>query len=197
VSLELEQIVMDFSQGLCSADSRRPQAKSHRREGRSYRPGIGPFSEADATGLALAEMRLSQPDVWDTAKSSRYPGSRQTCDLCVGEGPEWAIEVKLARVGRDNGTYEDTAVKKILSPYEDDRSAVTDCLKLAGSAFSGRKAILIYGFEDPARPLAWLIDAFELVASQRVKLGERHETRFDGLVHPIFSAGGVFAWQIV
>jgi hypothetical protein len=30
--------------------------------------------------------------------------------------------VKLARVGRDNGTYEDTAVKKILSPYEGDRS---------------------------------------------------------------------------
>ena len=79
----------------------------------------------------------------------------------------------------------------------DDRSAVTDCLKLAGSAFTGRKAILIYGFDDPVRPLAWRIDAFELVASQRVGLGERQETRFGGLVHPIFCAGGVFAWQIV
>ena len=47
------------------------------------------------------------------------------------------------------------------------------------------------------RPFAWLIDAFELVASQRVTLGPRCETRFDGLVHPIFSAGGVFGWQIV
>jgi hypothetical protein len=47
------------------------------------------------------------------------------------------------------------------------------------------------------RPFAGLIDAFELVASQRIRLGERHEARFDGLVHPIFSAGGVFAWQIV
>ena len=47
--------------GLVAADGRRPQAKSHRREGRSYRPGIGPFSEAEATQLALNEMRLLQP----------------------------------------------------------------------------------------------------------------------------------------
>jgi hypothetical protein len=35
---------------------------------------------------------------------------------------DWAIEVKLAHVGGDNGTYEDAAAKKILSPYTDDRS---------------------------------------------------------------------------
>jgi hypothetical protein len=52
-------------------------------------------------------------------------------------------------VRRDNGTYEDTAVKKILSPYEDDRSAVIDCLKLASSGFAGPGAVLIYGFDDP------------------------------------------------
>jgi hypothetical protein len=79
--------------------------------------------------------------------------------------------VKLARVGRDNGTYEDAVIKKILSPYADDRSAVTDCLKLVQSGFAGKRAVLIYGFEVPGRPLAWLINAFEAVAAQHVVLG--------------------------
>jgi hypothetical protein len=196
VSLELNELVDAFAAGLAAADGRRPQAKSHRREGRSYRPGIGPFSEADAIKLALIEMRQLQPGRWDDAGGRRYPGSRQTCDLCVGDGPEWAIEVKLARVGRDNGTYEDTAVKKILSPYEDDRSAVTDCEKLAKSGFACRKGVVIYGFDDPLRPLPWLMDAFELVAKQRVALGERHEARFLGLVHPVFSSGAVLGWEL-
>ena len=76
------------------------------------------------------------------------------CDLALGERPDWALEVKLARIGRDNGTYEDAAIKKILSPYPEDRSAVTDCQKLAGSGFAGRLAVLIYGFEDPGRPFS-------------------------------------------
>lgn len=50
----------------------------------------------------------------------------------------------MARLGRDNGTYEDTTTKKILSPYPDDHSAVTDCRKLASSSFAGRLAMLIY-----------------------------------------------------
>ena len=75
------------------------------------------------------------------------------CDLALGERPDWALEVKLARIGR-NGTYEDAAIKKILSPYPEDRSAVTDCQKLAGSGFAGRLAVLIYGFEDPGRPFS-------------------------------------------
>lgn len=197
MSVTLNELVDAFAAGLTAADGRRAQAKSHRREGHSYRPGIGPFSEADATQLTLSEMRQRQRGLWDGAGSRRYPGSRQTCDLGVGEGPEWAIEVKLARVGRDNGTYEDAAVKKILSPYEDDRSAVTDCEKLAKSDFACRKGILIYGFDDPLRPLSWLIDAFEVVANQRVVLAERKEARFSDLVHPVFSSGAVFGWELL
>jgi Integrase core domain len=45
------------------------------------------------------------------------------CDLVVGKLPELAMEVKLARFGRDNGTDEDAAIKKILSPYPEGRSA--------------------------------------------------------------------------
>jgi hypothetical protein len=92
--------------------------------------------------------------------------------------------------------YEDTAIKKILSPYEDDRSAVTDCVKLLGSTFEGRKAVLIYGFEDPARPLSWLISAFELIAAQHVMLGLRCEAPLRSLVHPVFASGAVYAWEL-
>jgi len=34
------------------------------------------------------------------------------CDLALGKLPDWAIEVKCARLGRDNGTYEDAATMK-------------------------------------------------------------------------------------
>ena len=57
---------------------------------------------------------------------------------CLGELPDWAIEVKMARHRRDNGDYENTTTKKILSPCPDDRSAVTDCRKLASSGFGER-----------------------------------------------------------
>jgi hypothetical protein len=111
--------------------------------------------------------------------------------------PDWAIEVKLARLGRDNGTYEDAAIKKILSPYPEDRSAVSDCAKLARSGFAGRYAILIYGFEDPHRPLHWLIEAFEAVVARTAVLGPREEARLRELVHPVFTAGRVYAWEVL
>ena len=103
----------------------------------------------------------------------------------------------MARLRRDNGGYEDTTTKKILSPYPDDRSAVTDCRKLAASGFGKRRAVLIYGFEDPARPIMWLIDAFELIAKRAVTLGPRETAPLNNLVHPVFAAGHVWAWEVL
>jgi hypothetical protein len=37
----------------------------------------------------------------------------------------------------------------ILSPYPNDRSALTDCIKLAASNLPGRKAVIIYGLTTP------------------------------------------------
>lgn len=186
----------DFAAGMAAADALKPQAKSHRREGVVYRAGIGPFSEDEAVRLTLKQMRFHQPGIYDSARKVRYPRAARTCDLALGDPIEWAIEVKLARVGRDNGTYEDTAVKKILSPYPDDRSAVTDCVKLSESQFACRRGVLIYGFEDPTRPLQWLIEAFELIASRHIQLGPRNEALIPSLIHPVFASGGVFAWEV-
>src|SRR5204863_4952597 len=100
-----------------------------------------------------------------------------------------------ARVMRDNGTDEPAAVKKILSPYLADGSAVTDAWRLSTSEFSCRKAMLIYGFDDPTRPLLDLIDAFEAVAKRYVRLGLRWEGTLAELVHPIHRSGSVFVWE--
>ena len=162
--VELEQIVRDFALAMEAVDTHRPQASSRRTTARHYQPGVGPLAEDDAVSMAVAQMRADHGSVYLSAGKRRYPSGNQTCDLALGDTPEWAIEVKLARVGRDNGTYEDAAIKKIPSPYADDRSAVTDCVKLARSDFAGRRAVLIDGFEDPHRPLFWLIEAFEAAA---------------------------------
>jgi hypothetical protein len=192
--MELGKIVCDFAAGMQAADHRSPQAASHRDGSRLYRPGIGPFSEDAAVALTLAEIHTA---AYAGAGKRRYPGSRNVCDLVIGARPDWAIEVKMARLGRDNGTYEDTAIKKILSPYADDRSAITDCRKLAESSFAGRRAILIYGFEDPQRPLGWLIDSFEAIAALTVRLGPREQAPLGGLIHPVFATGYVYAWEIL
>ena len=73
----------------------------------------------------------------------------------------------------------------------------TDIAKLAGSGFAGKRAILIYGFEDPHRPLCRLIDAFEAVAARTAMLGPRREAPLRELVHPVFAAGRVYAWEIL
>jgi hypothetical protein len=127
-------------------------------------------------------MQAAHTNSYAEVGKRRYPGSSHVCDLAFGAAPDWAIEVKLARLGRDNGMYEDTAIKKTLSPYADDRSAVTDIAKLAGSGFAGKRAILIYGFEDPHRPLCRLIGAFEAVAARTAMLGPRREAPLRELV---------------
>jgi hypothetical protein len=195
--MDLGQIVHDFAAGMEAADHRYPRAASHRDATRLYQAGIGQFSEDAAVAMSLAEMQATSGDAYAVAGKRRYPAGRTVCDLAVGELPDWAVEIKLARLGRDNGTYEDAAIKKILSPYPEDRSAVTDCQKLAGSGFAGRRAVLIYGFEDPGRPLMWLIEAFEAVAARVVSLGPREEAPLTHLVHPVFAAGYVYAWEVL
>jgi hypothetical protein len=102
----------------------------------------------------------------------------------------------MARFRGDNGKPDDMATKDLFSPFDSDRSAVTDCAKLAGSTIAPNRAILIYGFDDPAHPLDVMVAAFEALASTRARLGTRCAARLHGLVHPVHSAGQVFAWPL-
>lgn len=110
-------------------------------------------------------------------------------------GMEWAIEVKMARLNGDNGKPDDTAFKDILSPYESDRSALTDCEKLVGSELGCRFGMLIYGFEGK-RPLEKIIEEFEAIARTRVGMSRREVQEFGPLVHPVFARGRVFGWKL-
>jgi len=158
--------------------------------------GIGPHPEDRAVDLIVKELKVAQP-AWHSQVRVCYPGSKTACDWLLGDPVEWAIEIKMARPNGDNGKPDDTAIKDILSPFAADRSAVTDCSKLAESDVAPRKALLIYGFDDRRRPLSQMIEAFEILAGTRVRLGERHSASFSGLVHPVHAAGGVVGWEVL
>jgi hypothetical protein len=104
------------------------------------------------SGRVVAELATSRPD-WHIGLRGWYPGSRQTCDLLWGKPIEGAIEIKMFRPNGDNGKPDDTAIKDILSPFASDRSALSDCRKLASTQIAPRRAILIYAFDDRRRPL--------------------------------------------
>ena len=90
----------------------------------------------------------------------------------------------------DNGKLNDNMVMHILSPYPEHRSALTDCTKLAAAQLGERKAIMIYGYDYPGWPMDPAIEAFETLASQKVKLASRATASFDGLIIPRTSAAG-------
>lgn len=195
--MELAAFVEHMAEAFRRADALGLSAVSQRGT-RTYQAGIGPHSENAAIKLALVQLlRMPGYEGLTAGQFLPYPDTpRQKCDLWVGEPLEWAIEVKMARFFGDNGRPDDTAIKDVLSPYPSDRSAVTDCLKLAEADFPSRKAMLIYGFETATRPLEPAITAFETLAGGSVRLGERCERAFGPLIHPIHESGHLFGWEI-
>jgi hypothetical protein len=194
--VELSSFVSYFATAMTRADGRGPAHITTK--GRAYQPGIGPHPEDRAVRLTLDELRR-MPEFAGTpfGQALPYPRApRQRCDVWVGEPLEWAIEVKMARFRGDNGKPDDTSLKDLLSPYEKDRSALTDCRKLAAAGFDCSTAVLIYGFDYEDRSLDPAIEAFERLAEVTVELGPRIEAPLVALVHPVHSKGRVFAWQV-
>jgi hypothetical protein len=197
--LELDELIRDIAASIKAIDTRRPQA-ANARTGVLYQPGIGPHPETQAVNLLVAELA----DVEAARYGARlhvgvaYPKGRQKCDLCIGNPSawEWAVEIKMLRLMGDNGKPNDNMLMHILSPYPNDRSALTDCLKLVESGLPGRKAVVIYGFDYPGLAMDPAIEAFETLAGRWVDLGSRAEAAYEDLVHPIHRAGRVFGWEV-
>ena len=84
----------------------------------------------------------------------------------------------------------------ILSAYPPHRSALTDCVKLAGSSLGSRKAALIYGFDHRDWPLTPAMEAFAALAASKVQLGPVYRAAFAGLIRPVHARGEVFGWEI-
>jgi hypothetical protein len=196
----LTVFVADFADGLKAADAKQPQAVDQRSE-KIFQPGIGPHTEAQTVRLVLNEMRAARPARYSRVKFAvPYPTERRRkCDLAVhaGGGEPWCIEVKMWRLMEDNGKPNDNILVHVLSPYAQHRSALTDCERLSSSGFTGRKAILIYGYEAEGWPLRLVIDAFQALARTRTHLSECQVAGFDGLCHPIHRSGAVYGWELL
>lgn len=196
----LSTIVNDFATCIKLADAKRPQALNIRSK-EPFQPGIGPHSEAQVTKLVTQEMMNHYPDRYRgrIALGVPYPElPRQKCDLCIGQSGawDWAIEIKMLRFLGDNGKLNDNILMHILSPYPEHRSALTDCIKLSTTELGKAKAILIYGFDHIDWPLEPAIEAFETLATAKIKLSDRYSAHFEELVHPIHNCGKVFGWQL-
>ena len=189
----LTAFVADFADGLKGADAKQPQAVNQRSE-KIFQPGIGPHTEAQTVRLVPDEMRAARPARYSGAEFAvPYPTERrQKCDL-----EHWFIEVKMWRLMGDNGKPNDNILMHVLSPYVQHRSALTDCEKLSNSGFTGRKAILIYGYEAEGWPLNLVVDAFQTLARTRTHLSECQVACFDGLCHPIHCSGAVYGWELL
>jgi hypothetical protein len=197
--LKLVELVQDIATSIKRIDERRPQA-ANVRTGALYQPGIGPHPESQAVNLIVHELAALAPERYASRLhvGVAYPGVRQKCDLCIGSSPswEWAAEVKMLRLMGHNGKPNDNMLMHILSPYQNDRSALTDCRKLVESSLDGRKAIVIYGFDYAGLPMDPAIEAFEVLAARWVTLSARAVHAYSNLVHPIHRAGRVFGWEI-
>lgn len=97
--MELSELAPRFATALRAADARGPVHTT--RSGRQYQAGIGPQPENVAMRLMLDEFS-ADPTAPPAGQFMPYPNSpRSKCDLWIGHGPEWVIEVKMARLDGD------------------------------------------------------------------------------------------------
>lgn len=195
----LAQFARDLADAMRAVDARAPVAERAGGKG-TFQPGIGPLPEDAVVELCTADLCARDPARYGAhARAVAYPGgSRARCDLCFGHEPawDWAIEIKLLRFLGDNGKPNGNMLMHILSPYAQDRSALTDCSKLAAAPIAARKAVVIFGYPHADWPLEPAIEAFELLAGSHVRLGPRHTAFSEGLIHPVHRTAQVFAWEV-
>jgi hypothetical protein len=194
--LSLGQVVNDFAEAFKAVDARRPQGASRTR---TYKPGIGPLTEADAVSRALRHLQEGQQrSNYRDAAPKQYPSTRQQCDLVIPN--EWALEFKLLRPFGDNGKEAEHWSENVLHPYPGNVSSIGDCIKLIESGFPEHKAIIVFGYEHspPQIDIVTAITSFEVVAKEvvRVELSERYAAEFGPLIHPVHQQGKVFGWEV-
>jgi hypothetical protein len=193
LGMELDELVRVFAVSMEAVDAVCPAYVT--RKGREYQAGIGPYPENKAMELVAGELRNSAGLA--CGQFIPYPAAgRQKCDLWLGDPLEWVVEVKMGRFRGDNGIRDDTAIKDLISPFWADRSALIDGVKLAESEFPSRKAVLVYGFDDPDRPLGDAIEALDVLLRRWVTVTLRSEAPVAALRHPVHSSGRVIAWEI-
>ncbi len=184
--MSLSTLVNDFADALAAVDA---TGRAHK----TFRPGIGPFGEADATKLALGFLRQRAPDTYRDAVTKRQP------DVLIPG--LWQVEIKVIRPFGDNGREAENWSQNLLHPYRGNTSSLGDSLKLLQSERAEPRAILVFGYEhDPAQiPLEPCVCGFETLATSvmRIRLSEREEHTRKPLIHPVHQVLKVFGWQVL
>jgi hypothetical protein len=182
----LKAVVENFGEGLLAIDA---TGIAHK----SFKPGVGPYGEAEAIRLALQHVRTQAPELFSEARTKRMP------DVLIPG--QWALEFKIIRPFGDNGLPAEHWSENILHPYAGNTSSLGDCIKLLQSGLPERKGIIVFGYEHatPIVPLDPAVRSFELLAVQimQVKLTPRIERRIEGLIHPMHQVLRVFGWEIL
>lgn len=186
MELTLAQFTDDFAAGLEEVDH---SGATHKQ----FRPGIGPFGEADAVRAALGVLKRKHPEKYSSAATKRQP------DFLIPD--RWKIEFKVVRPFGDNGKEAENWSQNVLHPYSGNTSSIGDCIKLITSAGSERKAVVVFGYEhDPALiSLDPCIKGFEMLASNLlgIRLSPRIERKITDLIHPVHQVLRVFAWEVL
>ena len=186
----LQNFVKDFAKSMEVVDKILPPAKNAR-SGEEYEKGIGPYQEKLLIEHVVSNMKQENAELYkSTDLEVKYPNDRKRCDVVLNNN--LFIEVKAVRKMRNNGVHEEFLVNHILSPYEADKSFLTDTKKLLDSSFNGQKAVVMYGYDYQDFPIDLILGCFELLAEKYFcKLTEQYEHSFDGLIHPIHKKGKV------
>jgi hypothetical protein len=195
----ISKLAADFATAIKAADAECPPGLSSRTK-REYQAGIGPHTETSTLELIRRTLSFNDPQTYSrlgvAVPYPKAPG--QKCDWwwTLPTAERYYIEAKMMRLMGDNGKPNDSILCYILSPYPQQRSALTDCQKLVNAGFDGTSAILIYGYEYEDYPLEPVINAFETLASKVVALSAAHKAKFNGLIHPVHRQGAVYAWTV-
>jgi hypothetical protein len=129
VNCPLKTVVDEFADGLRAIDASGVPHKS-------FKPGVGPYGEADAVRQALQNMRTRRPELFSEARTKRLP------DVLIPG--QWALEFKIIRPFGDNGLPAEHWSENILHPYSGNTSSLGDCMKLLQSGLPERKGIILF-----------------------------------------------------
>ena len=179
--MEYREIVRTIANILFEFDIEMPVHKS-------FQPGIGPFGEPQI--VREIAQRLSAKGI--ASKTKRTP------DLDIQS--QWAIEFKIVRPFGDNGREAENWSVNLLHPYAGNVSLIGDAIKLSELDTYTYKGLFVIGYEHnpPKINLDPLLDAFELIARQVMKIGlsDRIEEKREGLVHPEHQVLRCIGWQL-
>ena len=161
----LKNFVEDFAKSMEIMDKILPPAVNVKTK-KEYQKGIGPYQEKPFVKHVTNDMKTRNPELWSNITlEEKYPNERyKSCDVVVNNN--FFIEIKAIRKMRDNGTQEEFLVNHILSPYENDKSFLTDTKKLLNSDFEGEKAVVFYGYDYEVAPMDIIVGCYELIAEK-------------------------------